>query len=92
MPSHSRLPPALLQFADVADLLVSFKIPEELTLRAAGRRAKEARWRLEQDLIRKMPGVLSTRVGYSGGDVLTRLIATTARMRKRLRSCLTRIS
>ncbi|MGB9107147.1 MAG: peptide-methionine (S)-S-oxide reductase, partial [Telluria sp.] len=22
-----------------------------------------------QDLIRKMPGVLSTRVGYSGGDV-----------------------
>ena len=23
-----------------------------------------------QDLIRKMPGVLSTRVGYSGGDVL----------------------
>ena len=48
-----------------------FKIPEELTLRAARRRAKvRAGWRLEQDLIRKMPGVLSTRVGYSGGDVL----------------------
>ena len=71
MPSHSRLPPALLQFADVADSLVSFKIPEELTLRAARRRAEvRAGWRLEQDLIGKMPGVLSTRVGYSGGDVL----------------------
>ena len=71
MPSHSRLPPALLQFADVANSLVSFKIPEELTLRAARRRAEvKAGWRLEQDLIGKMPGVLSTRVGYSGGDVL----------------------
>ena len=61
----------MLQFADVADSLVSFKIPEELTLRAARRRAEvRAGWRLEQDLIRKMPGVLSTRVGYSGGDVL----------------------
>jgi peptide-methionine (S)-S-oxide reductase len=30
-----------------------------------------------QDLIRRKPGVISTRVGYSGGDVRMRRIATT---------------
>ena len=39
-----------------------------------------------QDLIRKRPGVLSTRVGYTGGDVPTRRTATTGRTRRRSRS------
>ena len=43
-----------------------------------------------QDLIRKMAGVISTRVGYSGGDVRTPPIATTAPMPKRSRSSSTR--
>ena len=43
-----------------------------------------------QDLIRKLAGVVSTRVGYSGGDVPTRRIAITARTPRRSRSCSTR--
>ena len=39
-----------------------------------------------QDLIRKRPGVLSTRVGYTGGDVPTPPIATTAPTPKPSRS------
>jgi len=39
-----------------------------------------------QDLLRRYPGVVSTRVGYTGGEVPTRRIATTAIMRKPLRS------
>ena len=39
-----------------------------------------------QDLIRKRPGVISTRVGYTGGDVITPPIATTGAMPKRSRS------
>ena len=39
-----------------------------------------------QDLIRKRPGVISTRVGYTGGDVPTRRTATTARTPRRSRS------
>ena len=43
-----------------------------------------------QDLIRKLDGVVSTRVGYTGATCRTRPIATTARMRRRSRSCSTR--
>ena len=42
-----------------------------------------------QDLIRKLPGVISTRVGYTGGENPTRRTAITAmpRDRNRLRPC-----
>ena len=39
-----------------------------------------------QDLIRKPPGVVSTRVGYTGGEVRTRPTATTRGTRRRSRS------
>lgn len=42
------------------------------------------------DLIRKLPGVLSTRVGYSGGDVPMLPIVIMGRMRKPSKSCTTR--
>ena len=46
-----------------------------------------------QDLIRKLPGVISTRVGYTGGDVAERdLPATTAATPRRSRSSSTRTS
>ena len=41
-----------------------------------------------QDLVRKIPGVKETLVGYTGGDVPRRPpIATTARMPRASRSC-----
>jgi peptide-methionine (S)-S-oxide reductase len=43
-----------------------------------------------QDLIRKMDGVVSTRVGYTGGDVPNATYGTTARTPRRSRSCSTR--
>jgi peptide methionine sulfoxide reductase MsrA len=39
-----------------------------------------------QDLIRRRPGVLSTRVGYTGGDVATPPTATTGPTPRRSRS------
>ena len=39
-----------------------------------------------QDLIRRLPGVMSTRVGYTGGDVPTRPTATMAATPRRSRS------
>jgi peptide methionine sulfoxide reductase msrA/msrB len=45
-----------------------------------------------QDLIRRMDGVVSTRVGYSGGDVPNATYRRTARMPRRSRSSSTRSS
>jgi len=39
-----------------------------------------------QDLLRRYPGIISTRVGYSGGDVRNATIEITARTPKRLKS------
>jgi hypothetical protein len=38
-----------------------------------------------QDLLRRYPGVISTRVGYTGGEVPNQRTATTAITRKPLR-------
>ena len=45
-----------------------------------------------QDLIRKIPGVIKTRVGYSGGEFRTPPTAITGLMRRRSRSLSTRRS
>jgi hypothetical protein len=42
-----------------------------------------------QDLIRKLPGVVSTHVGYSGGELPTATYRTTATTLRRSRSSLT---
>ena len=43
-----------------------------------------------QDLLRRYPGVLKTRVGYTGGAVANATTATTAATPRRSRSCSTR--